>query len=1061
MKIQIVFWIFLFIVSNLVSAQEPQNPLSDTYIIQNGGGEEIVGFDWDGVSIYKYYKALEKYSVDTLVRVTSYRIDAETNGRVDMALSDINNDGLQEILMSWSTDHKAQLLLLTADPAKLEVDPENAWSHAVSLSKSAPAVYDPAEWFILSGVLVKAANLDSDPEQEFVVAYWAEDSMIDITAYDVDKDLNISEMGSIRDQLIREPQGINLCEDGMYLFDIECADLNGDGRDEILLSGRQDLDPAGYQIFANIYRYNEATGDLEARARKIVFEQTNAGYDIENFNMASGHFHSPDINTAVIGVYEFEKGVYGDVEANTFVSDLLIPVEIDSGLSEITTGTPVYQRHDSIPNHCYYDRISTLEAEDLNNDGLDELVSAYSYGGVLSTLKLYEGTRTLGFSVFADLDPLVERCSGAVTVGNISKDTGEVQFKEIMINGQFYSNFSDLYQITTHPDGSFNDLVLLKEDCNELYPGKTATILSGNLDNDIRIGKPKRHSVTDILQPLVILNAPPIHFDVFNGQPYDVCRSYNGNQSLFNARYVKESLQSTEVTTEVNRDWSLSASASAGFSFWGVSVSAYLSQTYGDKFSKVDGSTRTVSVGVAIDASVDDQIYATVMDYDLWEYPVYCNDTMQGHVLVVEPKIVKNSWFDSKSWKGYGYIPSHEVGNILSYRRYPMLSDNPLMIEKIKGDYGLETSFLVSGNSSFNWFLNFSDFTENQATTTKEFSRDWGASVSGWGCGISLDGSYNSEDIQTQRTTVENKINMDVHLGAVDMGLGETRYEVTPYGYWASNGALVIDYAADPEVSGPGGVDTWWDTHYGYLPDPAFILPWHYDPEKGNPVSEIKRYQTKDIYFIPEDPLAGDSVTIYANVHNFSLLPTPAPVGVRFYSGDPDNGGTLIEGLGNITEVFTNSIIESRGTETVSLKWKIPENLPAYPRIYAEIDADNQLSEIHEDNNKSWSIMQKTTGDKITDDIEEYSPAEYMPEQNYPNPFRAMTRIRFTIPAAELVTVEVYNMFGQKIETLVNKIMMGGYHEVEFNGANLTPGIYFYSIRTGDYYRVFKMILYK
>ena len=137
------------------------------------------------------------------------------------------------------------------------------------------------------------------------------------------------------------------------------------------------------------------------------------------------------------------------------------------------------------------------------------------------------------------------------------------------------------------------------------------------------------------------------------------------------------------------------------------------------------------------------------------------------------------------------------------------------------------------------------------------------------------------------------------------MGLGETRYEVTPYAYWASNGALVVDYAADPELSGPGGVDTWWDSHYGYLPDPAFILPWRYDPEKGHAVSDIKRYQTKDLYFIPEDPLAGDTITIYAKVHNFSLLPTPGPVGVRFYTADPENGGELIVSTGNVSEVFT------------------------------------------------------------------------------------------------------------------------------------------------------------
>ena len=1061
--------LLLFLLCNVLPAQDPEvHPLSDTYIIQYGGGNEIVSFDNASVSIFKYYKAMEKYSSDTLVMIASHPIGSGYGWESlkDLTLADMDGDGLDEILAAWPKDNKAEWVLLKVDPGKLNVDPENAWSKVVNVSKTSPAVYNPSDWQLYPVVLIKACNLDSDSAMEIVTAYWAQDKMIEITAYDVDEDFNITEIASIRDQLIEEPAGINLCEDMMFIFDIECADFNGDGIDEILLSGRRDRDPSGYHIFANVYSLNQGTGNLEAKTKKDIFSQEIANYDIGNFNMASGYFHSTTTKDAVIGLLQYEKDVYGGIIKNTFVSNILIPVSANSLLNEMTVGDLIYQRHDSIPNRCYYYRTSTLVAEDFNNDGLDELLYAFSFQQRLPTLKIYEGTQPGGFSVYANLDSISESFLGDIVVGNIQKDTTEeMDYKEIIITSVqegSYTSQSDLYQLRVKQDGSFDTLALLSENITQgLYSEKSETMLAGNLDNAIHIGKPKRHSVSEILQPLVILNAPPIHFDVFDNQSYDVCRSYNENQSQFIARYVKESLQSTEVTTEMNRDWSVSASASGGFSFWGVSVSAYLSQTYGKKFSKVDGTSRTVTVGVAIDATVDDQIYATVMDYDIWEYPIYGNDEVQGHILVVEPKIVKNSWFDSKSWKGYSYIPNHEVGNILSYRRYPHLSDNPMMAEKIKGDYGLQTSFLVSANSSYNWFLNFSDFTESQASTTKEFSRDWGVSVSGWGCGFSLDGSYSSEDIQTQRTTVENNINLDVHLERVDMGLGETRYEITPYAYWASNGALVIDYAVEPEVSGPGGEDTWWDAHYGYLPDPAFILPWRYDPEKGHAVSDAKRYQTKDIYFLPEDPAAGDIITIYANVHNFSLLPTPGPVPVRFYVGDPDNGGTMIIGEGDVTEVPTDGIIESRGTKTVSMKWEIPADLPAFPRIYAMIDPQELLTEIHENNNKSWNILQKSTGEQWPDDIEENPRNFYRLEQNYPNPVREITRIRFTIPAEELVTVDIFDIYGQRMETLVNKQMTSGYHELEFNGQNLASGIYICRIRAGKFNQVMKMMLFK
>lgn len=77
----------------------------------------------------------------------------------------------------------------------------------------------------------------------------------------------------------------------------------------------------------------------------------------------------------------------------------------------------------------------------------------------------------------------------------------------------------------------------------------------------------------------------------------------------------------------------------------------------------------------------------------------------------------------------------------------------------------------------------------------------------------------------------------------------------------------------------------------------------------------------------------------------------------------------------------------------------------------------------------------------------------------YPNPFNPSTKIKFTLPKQEIVTLEVYNIIGQKIETLLNKPMPAGYHEVEFNAQNLSSGVYFYRIEAGKFQDVKKMIL--
>ncbi len=81
--------------------------------------------------------------------------------------------------------------------------------------------------------------------------------------------------------------------------------------------------------------------------------------------------------------------------------------------------------------------------------------------------------------------------------------------------------------------------------------------------------------------------------------------------------------------------------------------------------------------------------------------------------------------------------------------------------------------------------------------------------------------------------------------------------------------------------------------------------------------------------------------------------------------------------------------------------------------------------------------------------------------QNHPNPFNPSTKIEFFLPKAEYVTIEVYNTLGQRIVTLVNKPMPIGQHQIEFDGQNLSSGVYFYRIEAGDFQLAKKMVLLK
>jgi hypothetical protein len=81
--------------------------------------------------------------------------------------------------------------------------------------------------------------------------------------------------------------------------------------------------------------------------------------------------------------------------------------------------------------------------------------------------------------------------------------------------------------------------------------------------------------------------------------------------------------------------------------------------------------------------------------------------------------------------------------------------------------------------------------------------------------------------------------------------------------------------------------------------------------------------------------------------------------------------------------------------------------------------------------------------------------------QNYPNPFNPITTIYFAIPEAGNVTLKVYDVTGKEIATLVNGYKTAQSYEVQFDGANLSSGVYFYKLNTDNFTQTKKMILMK
>jgi hypothetical protein len=81
--------------------------------------------------------------------------------------------------------------------------------------------------------------------------------------------------------------------------------------------------------------------------------------------------------------------------------------------------------------------------------------------------------------------------------------------------------------------------------------------------------------------------------------------------------------------------------------------------------------------------------------------------------------------------------------------------------------------------------------------------------------------------------------------------------------------------------------------------------------------------------------------------------------------------------------------------------------------------------------------------------------------QNYPNPFNPETKISFTLASANNVRLSVYDILGNEIFILANENKEAGEHTITFNAAGLSAGVYFYTLKTGEFLETKKLILLK
>ena len=192
---------------------------------------------------------------------------------------------------------------------------------------------------------------------------------------------------------------------------------------------------------------------------------------------------------------------------------------------------------------------------------------------------------------------------------------------------------------------------------------------------------------------------------------------------------------------------------------------------------------------------------------------------------------------------------------------------------------------------------------------------------------------------------------------------------------------------------------------------------------------------------------------------------SPVPVDLTSFRADV-NDGKVVLSWATATETNNKGFeVEkqvSSKQKSVSRQWEEIGFVAGYgtttePKSYSYTDNDlkngtysYRLKQIDFDGSYKYSNVIEVTVNQ---------PDKYSLEQNYPNPFNPTTMIEYSIASDGYVTLNVYNVLGQKVDELVNGEVKAGTYEVNFDASNLSSGVYYYRIEANGFVSNRKMVL--
>jgi len=258
------------------------------------------------------------------------------------------------------------------------------------------------------------------------------------------------------------------------------------------------------------------------------------------------------------------------------------------------------------------------------------------------------------------------------------------------------------------------------------------------------------------------------------------------------------------------------------------------------------------------------------------------------------------------------------------------------------------------------------------------------------------------------------------------------------------------------------------------------LYKYHQDELNGGSENDLRLYKSSDggTTWIKQESAAfnaSDNTFSLTNVTSMSRWTTadnssPLPVELSSLTAKA-SGSSVIISWKTSTEVNNYGFEVERSLKTENPEWDKIGFVPGAgnsnsPKEYSFTDDLNDAS-LQSQNHKIRYRLKQIDSDGTSSfskevEIENLLPSAFELSQNYPNPFNPGTTIRFGLPADTRVTLEVFNIIGEKVATLLNnEIKSAGYYDVLFNASKLSSGIYFYRLTAGEFISTKKLNIIK